>query len=86
MYQVGDLIAGYRVLEVLGHGGMGEVYKAAHPRLPRADAIKVLIELERKVLRIDEQPANDDPGALTSLNNTQRASRIAFLIAKAQQQ
>lgn len=42
MYQVGDLIAGYRVLEVLGHGGMGEVYKAAHPRLPRADAIKVL--------------------------------------------
>ncbi|WP_279102422.1 protein kinase domain-containing protein [Gordonia bronchialis] len=42
MYQVGDLIAGYRVLQVLGHGGMGEVYQAAHPRLPRADAIKVL--------------------------------------------
>ncbi|WP_439029900.1 protein kinase domain-containing protein [Gordonia terrae] len=42
MYQVGDLIAGYRVLDVLGRGGMGEVYKAAHPRLPRADALKVL--------------------------------------------
>ncbi|MDL9936526.1 serine/threonine-protein kinase [Gordonia sp. ABSL1-1] len=42
MYQVGDLIAGYRVLGMLGHGGMGEVYQAAHPRLPRADAIKVL--------------------------------------------
>ncbi|WP_288817493.1 serine/threonine-protein kinase, partial [uncultured Gordonia sp.] len=42
MYQVGDLIAGYRVLDVLGRGGMGEVYQAAHPRLPRADALKVL--------------------------------------------
>ncbi len=42
MYQVGDLIAGYRVLDVLGRGGMGDVYKAAHPRLPRADALKVL--------------------------------------------
>lgn len=42
MYRIGDEIAGYRVLEILGHGGMGEVYKAAHPRLPRADAIKVL--------------------------------------------
>ncbi|OUC76550.1 protein kinase domain-containing protein [Gordonia lacunae] len=42
MYQVGDLIAGYRVLGVLGRGGMGEVYQAAHPRLPRADALKVL--------------------------------------------
>ncbi len=42
MYQVGDLIAGYRVLGVLGRGGMGEVYQVAHPRLPRADALKVL--------------------------------------------
>ncbi len=42
MYQVGDLIAGYRVLDVLGRGGMGDVYKAAHPRLPRSDALKVL--------------------------------------------
>ncbi|MEO9327903.1 serine/threonine-protein kinase [Gordonia aurantiaca] len=42
MYQVGDLIAGYRVLDVLGRGGMGDVYKAQHPRLPRADALKVL--------------------------------------------
>ncbi|MGV9823942.1 protein kinase domain-containing protein [Gordonia sp. NPDC003429] len=42
MYQVGDVIAGYRVLAVLGTGGMGEVYKVAHPRLPRADALKIL--------------------------------------------
>ncbi|WP_026919619.1 serine/threonine-protein kinase [Gordonia shandongensis] len=42
MFQIGDEIAGYRIEQVLGAGGMGEVYRAAHPRLPRSDAIKVL--------------------------------------------
>ncbi|EGD53609.1 serine/threonine-protein kinase [Gordonia neofelifaecis] len=42
MFGIGDDIAGYRVEQVLGAGGMGEVYKVAHPRLPRSDAIKVL--------------------------------------------
>lgn len=34
--------AGYRVEKRLGAGGMGEVYLARHPRLPRRDALKVL--------------------------------------------
>lgn len=42
MYQPGDEIAGYRIVGVLGSGGMGEVYRAQHPRLPRTDALKVL--------------------------------------------
>lgn len=35
-------IAGYRVLDRLGAGGMGQVFLVAHPRLPRSDALKLL--------------------------------------------
>lgn len=38
----GDVFAGYTIIEALGAGGMGEVYHARHPRLPRRDALKVL--------------------------------------------
>lgn len=35
-------IAGYQLLREVGRGGMGTVYAAKHPRLPREDAIKIL--------------------------------------------
>ncbi|OBJ03346.1 hypothetical protein A5660_20595 [Mycobacterium alsense] len=38
----GQVFAGYTILRVLGSGGMGRVYLAAHPRLPREEALKVL--------------------------------------------
>jgi hypothetical protein len=38
----GETFAGYRIVRLLGSGGMGEVYLADHPRLPRRDALKVL--------------------------------------------
>ena len=38
----GEVFAGYRILRMLGLGGMGEVYLAEHPRLPRHDALKIL--------------------------------------------
>ena len=38
----GATFAGYTVVALLGTGGMGEVYLAQHPRLPRQDALKVL--------------------------------------------
>ena len=38
----GSMVGGYRVERELGAGGMGSVYLAAHPTLPRKDALKVL--------------------------------------------
>jgi serine/threonine protein kinase len=38
----GEVFAGYVIERLLGTGGMGEVYLAHHPRLPRHDALKIL--------------------------------------------
>lgn len=38
----GQIFAGYTIIRLLGSGGMGEVYLAQHPRLPRRDALKLL--------------------------------------------
>src|SRR6476469_4051505 len=40
--RIGETFAGYRLLRLLGAGGMGEVYLVQHPRLPRHDALKIL--------------------------------------------
>ncbi len=38
----GELFAGYRIERELGRGGMGSVFLAQHPRLPRREALKLL--------------------------------------------
>ncbi|RAV06234.1 serine/threonine protein kinase [Mycolicibacterium sp. GF69] len=40
----GAEFAGYTIIRLLGAGGMGEVYLARHPRLPRREALKILPE------------------------------------------
>ncbi|MGV9482962.1 serine/threonine-protein kinase, partial [Gordonia aichiensis] len=37
-----DVFAGYTIERLLGRGGMGSVYLARHPRLPRRTAMKLL--------------------------------------------
>ena len=41
MLKAGEVVSGYRIERVLGSGGMGMVYLAANPTLPRLDALKV---------------------------------------------
>lgn len=41
-FETGEVFAGYTIVRLVGTGGMGEVYLAQHPRLPRQDALKVL--------------------------------------------
>ncbi|MCP9275886.1 serine/threonine-protein kinase PknH/PknJ [Mycolicibacterium arenosum] len=49
MVTAGSVIAGYRVERLLGVGGMGSVYLAQNPELPRLDALKLLTgELSRQ--------------------------------------
>ncbi|MFX0576755.1 protein kinase domain-containing protein [Nocardia nepalensis] len=42
MLQSGEVFAGYAIERLLGQGGMGAVYLARHPRLPRLLALKLL--------------------------------------------
>ncbi|WP_280232668.1 serine/threonine-protein kinase [Nocardia cyriacigeorgica] len=42
MLAAGDEFVGYTIRKVLGRGGMGTVYLAKHPRLPRLTALKLL--------------------------------------------
>jgi predicted Ser/Thr protein kinase len=44
MLTPGTVFAGYTIERTLGNGGMGEVYLARHPRLPRSDALKLMSE------------------------------------------
>ena len=45
----GDMLGPYRVLDTLGAGGMGEVYRARDTKLNRDVAIKVLPEASRTI-------------------------------------
>jgi putative two-component system response regulator len=56
----GLILGNYRVVSRLGHGAMGQVYKAEHIRLPRVVAIKVQVvsqDLEPDLLRRFENEA-----------------------------
>ncbi|MET4167891.1 MULTISPECIES: serine/threonine-protein kinase [Gordonia] len=82
MLEPGTLVAGYRVDRVLGSGGMGAVFLARHPELPRYDALKVLKDsagltdsnFRRRFLREAEVAATLDHPNIVTVFNRGRAS------------
>ncbi|MGY4102325.1 serine/threonine-protein kinase [Nocardia sp. R16R-3T] len=73
MLRTGDVFAGYTIKRVLGQGGMGTVYLAQHPRLPRLTALKLLkreLYTDAEIRRRFEQEADlvaqlDHPNIVT---------------------
>ena len=71
----GERFAGYTVVRLLGVGGMGEVYLAEHPRLPRQDALKILgtdvsagEEYRQRFIREADLAAQDSHPELAALD------------------
>ncbi|WP_067646674.1 serine/threonine-protein kinase [Nocardia harenae] len=80
----GTLVGGYRVIRVLGAGGMGTVYLAKHPTLPRTDALKVLsaeLSTDREFRARFEREANlaaglDHPNIVSVYNRGEEAGQL----------
>ncbi|MDJ0028304.1 protein kinase [Gordonia alkanivorans] len=86
MFEPGTVIAGDRVERLLGSGGMGAVFLARHPELPRYDALKVLKDsagltdnnFRRRFLREAEVAATlDHPNIVTVFNRGRATVPVA---------
>ncbi|MEV6274912.1 serine/threonine-protein kinase [Nocardia sp. NPDC051832] len=72
----GTVFAGYTIERLLGAGGMGAVYSAWHPRLPRRDALKILpqnfsasAEFRARFLREAEMAARLDQRNIVAVHD-----------------
>ncbi|MCP5118286.1 MAG: protein kinase, partial [bacterium] len=86
-FEVGDRFGEYEVLQVLGSGGMGKVYKVRNVISDRAEAVKVLLpslegdpDLTDRFLREIRLLASLDHPNITRLNTAQRLDTQVLMI------
>jgi len=76
---IGTRVAGYQILDKLGEGGMGVVYKAVDVSLDRVVALKALTAELAKNPEL-EQRFRAEARAQASLNHVNLATLYAFLV------
>ncbi|MBI1896355.1 MAG: protein kinase [Acidobacteria bacterium] len=86
-FQVGDRVGDYEIIQVLGAGGMGEVYKVRNIISERIEAMKVLLpnlvgepELADRFLREIKVQASLDHPHIAALHTAQRAGSQILMI------
>ncbi len=86
-FQVGDRIGDYQVIEILGAGGMGQVYKVQNIISKRVEAMKVLLPnlesdpnlAERFIQEIQVQASLDHPN-IAALHTAQRVDNQLVMV------
>src|SRR5947199_6477409 len=76
---IGSLVGSYKILEKLGEGGMGIVYKAVDTSLDRVVAVKSLSSELAKNPDL-EQRFRAEAKAQANLNHTNIATLYAFFV------
>jgi len=60
--RTGDTVGAYEVLDSIGRGGMGEVFRARDPRMGREVAIKVSLDAGRNAAGAALRPHRNATG------------------------
>src|SRR5947209_4498937 len=86
-FQIGDRVGDYQVMDILGAGGMGQVYKVRNIISERIEAMKVLLpnlesdpELADRFMREIKVQASLDHPNIASLHTAQRVDNQLVMI------